>query len=65
MPLAGSEALEMVFGPPSMSVSFARTSIAVAPESSALVAESFTATGMSSTQLTATDTVAESPPFSV
>ena len=55
----------IVFGPPSMSVSLASTSMAVAGASSVRVAESLTATGRSSTQLTATETVACEPPFSV
>ncbi len=52
------------FVPPSMSVSFASTSIAAAGSSSVTVAESATATGGSSTQVTVTDTVAVEPPVS-
>ena len=48
-----------------MSVSFASTSIALAPESSTTVALSSTADGASSTHVTVTDTVAVEPPVSV
>ena len=48
-----------------MSVSLVSTAIALAPASSATVAESFTATGRSSTQVTVTETVAVEPPLSV
>jgi hypothetical protein len=52
-------------GPPSTTVSLSSTSIAFAPESSFTVAESATATGGSSTQVTVAETVADEPPFSV
>ena len=58
MPLAGSVAEAIVFGPPSPSVSLANTLIVVALESSATVAASSTATGGSSTAVTVIDTVA-------
>ena len=53
VPCAGSVALEIVFGPPSTSVSFVSTGTAVAAASSRRVAESPTATGGSSTGVTA------------
>ena len=62
MPLAGCVTDATEIGPPSMSVSFASTSTAVAPESSPTVALSFTATGGSSAQVTVIDTVAVEPP---
>ena len=65
VPFAGSDAEPIVFGPPSGSVSFASTSIALAPESSRTVALSLTAVGGSSTQVTVTETVAVEPPLSV
>ena len=65
VPLAGSEADAIVMGPPSVSVSLASTSIAVAAASSRTVAESFTAVGGSSTQVTVIETVAVEPPLSV
>ena len=65
VPFAGWVTESTDIGPPSMSVSFASTSIAVAPESSATVALSSTATGRSSTHVTVTDTVAVDPPFKV
>ena len=65
VPFAGSEAEPIVFVPPSESVSFASTSIALAPESSPTVALSLTAVGGSSTQVTVTETVAVEPPLSV
>ena len=65
VPWVGSLADWTDLVPPSLSVSFASTLIAVAPESSATVGESSAATGLSSTQLTATDTVACEPPLSV
>ena len=65
VPLAGWVTDATDLGPPSISVSFASTSIAVAPESSTTVALSFTATGGSSTHVTVTDTVAVEPPFKV
>jgi hypothetical protein len=46
-------------------VSLSNTSIGVAPESSATVAASSAATGLSSEQVTAIETVASEPPFSV
>ena len=49
MPLAGCVTPVIEIGPASTSVSFASTGTAVAPESSATVALSFTATGGSST----------------
>ena len=61
-PLAGCVTDVMLIGPASMSVSFARTLIVFAPESSATVAASMTATGLSSTQVTVTVTVATVPP---
>ena len=45
VPWAGWVTEAMVFGPPSGSVSLAKTSIAVAPESSATVLVSLTAVG--------------------
>ena len=54
-----------VFEPPSGSVSLARTSIDWAESSSPTVFESSTAVGLSSTQVTSTETVAEVPPFRV
>ena len=65
MPWAGWVTEAIAFGPPSGSVSLAKTSIAVAPESSATVLVSSTADGLSSTQVTVTATVAVEPPFSV
>ena len=65
MPFAGSLADWIVLGPPSGSVSLASTSTLVAPESSPTVEASFTAVGWSSTQFTATNTVACEPPLSV
>ena len=54
------------FGPPSGSVSLARTLMPVAEESSTTVAESLTAVGgTSSLQVTVTETVAVEPPLSV
>ena len=61
-PLAGWVTDWTVFGPPSVSVSFARTLIEVAESSSATVALSLTATGASSEQVTVTATLATSPP---
>ena len=61
-PLAGCVTELMLFGPPSTSVSFDSTGMAVAPESSSTVALSLTATGASSTQVTVTLTVAVEPP---
>ena len=65
VPLAGWVMEEMVFGPPSTSVSLASTLMAVALASSFTVALSVTATGVSSTQVTVMETVACEPPFSV
>jgi len=65
VPFAGSEADAIVFGPPSVSVSLASTSIAPAAEFSATVAPSSTAVGESSAQVTVTETVAVEPPLSV
>ena len=62
VPLAGWVTTVIDFGPPSMSLSFARTVTAVAPESSSTVAASLTAVGASSTQVTVIDTVAEELP---
>ena len=62
VPWAGWVAEAIVFGPPSVSVSLASTSIAVAPESSATVFVSLTAVGLSSAQFTVTATVAVEPP---
>ena len=62
VPLAGWVTEATLFGPPSTSVSFASTLIALAPESSTTVAASSTATGASSAQVTVTDTVAVEPP---
>ncbi len=52
VPLAGWVTEVMLMGPPSMSVSLASTSIAVALASSSTVAGSFTATGGESTDVT-------------
>ena len=65
MPWAGWVIESTAFGPPSMSVSLASTSIAVLPESSATVALSLTATGASSTGVTVIETVAVEPPLRV
>jgi hypothetical protein len=65
VPWAGWVTEAIVFGPPSGSVSFPSTLIGLAPESSATVAVSLTAVGLSSTQVTVTDTVAVAPPFRV
>ena len=65
VPFAGSVAESIVIGPPSGSVSFASTLIAVAAASSRTVAESATAVGASSTHVTVIETVAVEPPFSV
>ena len=65
MPWAGLVFEAIVFGPPSMSVSLARTLIVVAEASSLTVFESLTATGLSSTQVTVIDTVAVEPPLRV
>ena len=55
VPWAGWVAEAIVFGPPSVSVSLAKTSIGVAPESSATVFVSLTAVGgMSPAPLTVT-----------
>ena len=64
-PLAGCVTDSMFFGPPSVSVSLASTSTAVAPESSSTLAESLTASGASSTHSMSTETVAFEPPLSV
>ena len=65
VPWAGWVTDWIAFGPPSGSVSLAKTLTALAPESSATVFVSFTATGGSSAQLTVTATVAVEPPFRV
>ena len=65
VPFAGSDADAIINGPPSALASFASTSIAVAPASSATVAVSSTAVGGSSTHVTVTETVAVEPPLSV
>ena len=65
VPFAGWVTESTVFGPPSGSVSFASTSIAVASASSATVATSSTASGSSAAQLTITETVAVEPPLSL
>jgi hypothetical protein len=65
VPLAGSVTDWTAIVPPSVSVSLARTLIVLAPESSATVAVSSTATGASSAHVTATVTVAVEPPLSV
>ena len=65
VPWAGWVTEATAFGPPSMSVSLASTSIAVLPESSATVALSSTATGASSTAVTVIETVAVEPPLRV
>ena len=64
-PLAGWVTDWTLFGPPSTSVSLASTSTGLGPESSPTVAESLTATGASSEQVTVTETDAVSPPLSV
>jgi hypothetical protein len=61
-PLAGCVTDWIEIAPPSTSVSFASTGMALAPESSFTSAESLTATGGSSTQVTVTATVADEPP---
>ena len=66
VPWAPSVFEAIVFGPPSVSVSLASTSIAVAAASSVDGRrESLTATGASSTQVTVIETVAVEPPFRV
>src|SRR4029078_1445658 len=55
----------IVLGPPSMSVSLARTLIVVAGASSSTVLVSSTAVGASSTQVTVTRTVPIAPPLRV
>ena len=65
VPFVGWVTDATVFGPPSLSVSLASTSIAPAAESSPTVAASLTATGGSSEQVTVTVTVAVEPPLSV
>jgi hypothetical protein len=65
VPFAGSLAEAIDFGPPSPSVSFVRTSIAVAAASSPVEPESPTASGESSTHVTVIDAVALEPPSSV
>ncbi len=65
MPFVGCVTDATDLGPPSTSVSFASTSTSVAAASSATVLLSLTAVGGSSTHVTVTDTVAESPPLSV
>ena len=65
VPFAGWVTEAIAFAPPSGSESLASTSIAVAAASSATVAESPTAVGGSSTQVTVTETVAVEPPLSV
>ncbi len=64
-PFAGWVTDATDFGPPSVSVSFASTAIALAPASSPTIALSSTAVGGSSTHVTVTDTVAVEPPLSV
>jgi hypothetical protein len=61
-PLAGWVTDTTVLGPPSTSVSLARTSNRVAESSSVTVSESSTATGASSEQVTVIETVAVAPP---
>ena len=65
VPFAGCVTDATDLGPPSVSVSLASTSIAPAPASSPTLALSATAAGGSSTHVTVTETVAESPPLSV
>ena len=65
VPWSGSEAALICSGPPSPFRSLARTSIGLAPESSATVFSSSTALGLSSTQSTRTLTWASLPPFRV
>ncbi len=62
VPLAGWVTEATDFGPPSMSVSLASTSTAVAPRVLEHRPVSSTATGGSSTQVTVTETVAVEPP---
>ena len=62
VPFAGCVTAATALGPPSTSVSLARTSIPAAPPSSVTVAPSATATGGSSTQVTVTETVALDAP---
>ena len=64
-PLSGWVTESIAFGPPSVSVSLASTSIWVAGSSSATVAVSLTAVGPSSAQFTVTATVAVEPPLRV
>ena len=65
VPLSGWVTEPIAFGPASMSVSLLSTETGLALASSATVAESFTATGRSSMQVTATATVPIAPPLSV
>jgi hypothetical protein len=61
VPFAGCVTEEIVFGPASTSVSFVRTPTVLAPESSATVGASFTATGGSSTAAIVTACVSGTP----
>jgi hypothetical protein len=67
VPLGGLVTLSMLIASLSTSLSFERTAMSLpAPdESSATVAVSLLATGLSLTQSTVTDTVAVSPPATV
>jgi hypothetical protein len=65
VPFAPFDFEATVFGPPSMSVSLARTSTALPNTSSVTVIASFTAIGASSTHVTVIATVVVRPPFSV
>ena len=65
VPSPGCVTASMDIGPPSAFRSFFSTSTAVAAASSFTVAESSTAVGASSTQVTVMDTVADEPPLSV